>query len=328
MVPGSIDAITGGPDQHDPSRRGIAEAFPGGSVPTMWARGLRRAWLRRRHRGVQFGFHLPPLDPDPSAGHPDIPRTRRAPSPARPGTAVVIHAFYPELLPSLLNALRHLTSPFDLVVTNASGAQLDLADLPPACRSHQVYPVQNRGRDIFPLVQLLSAGVLDPYDLVLKLHTKRSAWRDEYDTKSRRGTVEAELLGGGAAWRDELVAGLLGSSDAHVWNVLKRFQEDDRLGLLTAPGSLLGIDFWGYNLDLATQLCERVGIRLRPSDLVFAAGSMYWVRASGLRRLRILRLSAADFPDEAGQTDGTTAHAVERLLGLLLVDQGLRLGQT
>ncbi len=37
--------------------------------------------------------------------------------------------------------------------------------------------VENRGRDILPLVSLVNAGYLDPYHVILKVHTKRSQWR-------------------------------------------------------------------------------------------------------------------------------------------------------
>jgi lipopolysaccharide biosynthesis protein len=54
---------------------------------------------------------------------------------------------------------------------------------------------------------------------------------------------------------------------------------------------------------------------------------MYWTRGRVLRRLRGLRMTSDDFEAEAGQVDGTTAHALERVIGLLATDAGLRIGQ-
>jgi lipopolysaccharide biosynthesis protein len=51
---------------------------------------------------------------------------------------------------------------------------------------------------------------------------------------------------------------------------------------------------------------------------------MYWARGSILRRLRALHLIAADFEPESGQEDGTTAHALERVIGLLAREAGMR----
>ena len=61
--------------------------------------------------------------------------------------------------------------------------------------------VANHGRDIWPMVQVVNAGVLDPYELVLKVHTKRSEWR----------AAHQELAGSGEQWRSELIGSLLGS---------------------------------------------------------------------------------------------------------------------
>ena len=50
---------------------------------------------------------------------------------------------------------------------------------------------------------------------------------------------------------------------------------------------------------------------------------MYWIRGFVLQGLRSLNLSAADFETEAGQVNATTAHAIERLVGVLALESGL-----
>lgn len=230
--------------------------------------------------------------------------------PARVG--VVVHVFFPELLDGLVRQLAAIPVLFDLIVTNASGTsvEVDHGCLPRL--SHVVVlEVENRGRDLWPLVQLVNAGLLDPYQLILKIHTKRSNWRDAH-----------ALQGTGAAWREQLLDALLGS-EQNVAAILDAFAATPHLGTVTADGSVLGPEFWGDNETVTASLLRRLELRLRPRELTFAAGSMYWTRGFILQGLRALGLSAADFEDEAGQVNATTAHAIERLVGVVTSEAGL-----
>ncbi|MGV1003165.1 MAG: rhamnan synthesis F family protein [Candidatus Nanopelagicales bacterium] len=231
---------------------------------------------------------------------------------ARPApTAVLVHVFYPDLLSELLTAARRIPQPTDLIVTNASGAVLDLpADLRARFANLGVLNVANRGRDILPMIELANAGWFEPYTAVLKLHTKRSQWRAAH-----------ELAGSGEAWRDALLTSLAGDS-ATAARCLELLRTDREVGLITAPGSLLGPDYWGRNEAATQALAQRLGIAFDLGSVQFPAGSMYWVRGTLLARLRDLRLTARDFPAEAGQTNLTLAHAVERVLGVMVTAGG------
>lgn len=229
--------------------------------------------------------------------------------PARVG--VVVHVYFAELVPQLLDAFRAIDVPFDLIVTNSSGEDLEL---PEDVGARQLLlPTVNRGRDILPLLSVVNAGLLDPYDLVLKVHTKKSQWRGEH-----------ELHGDGAQWRDELLTSLLGDG-ANVSAILAAFAGDPSLGIVTADDSVLGPEYWGDNEQLVAQLLRRIELDLDPSALVFAAGSMYWIRGFLLASMRSLDLDDEDFELESGQTNQTTAHAVERALGVLCLEAGLQI---
>jgi lipopolysaccharide biosynthesis protein len=227
--------------------------------------------------------------------------------------AALVHVFHAELLPELLGHLASIPVPFDLIVTNATGIDLsvDIDQLPTVERC-LILRVENRGRDLWPLVQVINAGLLEPHELVIKVHTKRSHWR-----KGHR-----QLAGTGASWRAQLLSALLGDQ-ANTRQILAAFRGDPHLGMVTADGSVLGPAFWGRNERATAPLLERLCLELRPDALRFPAGSMYWTRGRVLRRLRDLRMTIDDFEAEAGQVDGTTAHALERVIGLLASDAGL-----
>jgi lipopolysaccharide biosynthesis protein len=224
---------------------------------------------------------------------------------------VVVHVYYVDLLPELLDRIRGIPVPYDLYVTNATESTISLPSDMGNLSQSTILEVENRGRDILPLVNLVNAGYLDPYLVVLKVHTKRSQWRAEHD-----------LDGDGDRWRGELLDALLGSSDA-VAEILAAFAERPDLGIVTADGSVLGPEHWGDNEANTANLLRRLELVLEPKQLRFAAGSMYWARGFALQGLRALNLSADDFEPESGQVNQTTAHAVERLLGVVVEEAGL-----
>lgn len=264
------------------------------------------AWLRRG-AGRKASGH-----PDSWRVDPQLPLE----DPSR--VAVVMHVFFPELLDELVHSLRAIPVGFDLVVTNASGEPIRVdRESVENLRNVVLFDVHNHGRDIFPLVQVVNAGILDPYEIVLKVHTKKSAWRAEH----------AELAGSGEQWKTEFLQALVGSTE-QVQRILDAFANDPWLGLVTAPGNIVGPEHWGGDEDLTRELLRRLELDLVPESLRFAAGSMYWVRGFVLQGLRALNLTADDFHEEAGQIDGTTAHAIERAIGILTEEAGLRLEES
>ncbi len=234
-------------------------------------------------------------------------------SPSR--VVVLLHVYYPELLDEIIGQLSAIPVSFDLIVTNAS--EVDVTVDPgrlPRMVNVAVLDVANHGRDILPLIRVVNAGLLDPYQIVLKIHTKKSEWRDRH-----------QLHGTGAEWRGKLLSSLLGSED-NVRDILGAFAGSPSLGLVTADGSLLGARYWGDNEPVAGALLRRLELDL-PTDLQFPAGSIYWTRGFVLQGLRALGMSAADFEPESGQVNGTTAHAIERLIGILTVEAGCTLAE-
>ncbi|WP_187774375.1 rhamnan synthesis F family protein [Lolliginicoccus suaedae] len=263
----------------------------------------------RRTRPVIRPFDRAPTDQ----------RDRVAPDPAgQPNRLVVLmHVYYQDALPRLIELLHAIPARFDLVITNSSGAPLLLPDdLPGELDDLRILDVRNHGRDIWPMVQVINDGLIDKHDLVLKVHTKRSAWRDRHS-----------LAGTGAEWNEQLLEATLGGP-GRISTILDVFARDPSLGLVTAPGCVLGPERWGQNHWATRILLRRMGLPMRTYRLRFPSGSIYWARASILRKLGQATLEECDFEAEAGQVDGTTAHAIERGIGYLCIDAGLRMATT
>jgi lipopolysaccharide biosynthesis protein len=224
------------------------------------------------------------------------------PSPtSRPASiAVVCHLFHAELADEIRHYLNNIPVPADIFLstdTDAKRAAVARVFEDWGGGSVELRLTPNRGRDIAPKLVGFK-DVHERYQLVLHLHSKRSA--------------HDEVL---APWRTFLLENLLGSP-AIVRSVFEIFARSPRTGIVFPQyyEYLRHWLDWGSNFPAAQRLAERMGMSLRAdAALDFPTGSMFWARGAALRPLLDLGLSFDDFPAETGQTDGTLAHAIERL---------------
>ena len=187
--------------------------------------------------------------------------------------------------------------------------QDQLAQQKPPPDKHQLADIQqhpHRGRDILPFLEVADA-LLDGGDaVVLKLHTKRSPHREDGD-----------------AWRRDLVASL---TDPHA--VQEAIRELGRpgadVGLVGPRGHVVCAEqHVGGNAATLAYLRARLGLE-GPAPKQFFAGSMFITTLHALRPLLDAHLGRWEFEPEAGQLDGTMAHAIERVITACVEAQGLR----
>lgn len=263
-------------------------------------------------RYIQQGHQpeRPSLDPsplEPQVQVPDIrPMQRQAPF------AVVAHVYYPKLWRELFEAVSDSGIEVDWVITITDQGQQShqlYSSLANELPNAQIVLMPNHGRDIFPWVHVLNSEILSGYSAVLKIHTKMSPHLEHGDQ-----------------WREDILRGLLPSDD--LQKQLAEFINDRNSGLL-APSDQFhrGDRWWGSNKARAKALVQRIGIELDDHVLEFPAGSMFWVKPELIDVMKSINLSYADFEREDGATDGTTAHAYERIIGHLVSHQGLRMAR-
>lgn len=228
----------------------------------------------------------------------EIPFAQPAERDARRACAI-IHAFYPELCAEMRGYLENVPGQLDLYISTTS--EQKRVDIAAAFSNYdkgavEIRIFENRGRDIAPKLYGF-ADVYDRYDLALSLHTKKSP---------HGGTPLAD-------WRKYLYEHLLGSPQivASIFELLKH----DRVGMVFPQHLfyLRPILGWGSNFASCRSLLRKMGVEITEGVyLEFPTGSMFWCRTDALRTLRNLELKFEDFDDEAGQIDGTLAHAIER----------------
>jgi lipopolysaccharide biosynthesis protein len=234
------------------------------------------------------------------------PRLLRPRSDAR--VLVVAHVYYPEVWFDIEDRLARMPEPYDLLISLVEG-RTDALEPQIAARLPQavVQRVPNLGRDQASLVELAEARAFDGYDAVLKVHTKRSPHRIDGD-----------------AWRVALLDGLMPSPEG-IARILELLRRDDSVGLIVPNGHVAGPETWGSDQTLVEALAARIPFAFDPSTLRYPAGSMYWARPWVLRRFADLRLGPEHFEPEASHVDGSTAHALERFVGVAAHASGLEL---
>jgi hypothetical protein len=226
-------------------------------------------------------------------------------------SAIVCHVFYYYMWDELESVLSKIQGGYDLIVTATERPAYNrLCERIKGFKSDAyVLPFPNHGRDLFPFYWLAERGTFTPYDQVCKIHTKKSVHRPDGD-----------------GWRRTLIGGLLGREA--LPRIEERFARDSLLGMLAVKGTLLKFRHWDEANSLnAERLLGRIGEKLPRPPPSFPAGSMYWFRPKALSRLLSLKLGSGDFELEDAQVDGTTAHALERIVGICVRSAGFTVAQ-
>lgn len=230
-------------------------------------------------------------------------------------TVLIAHIYYEDLIDTIFDSyLYRLNTKCDLIATVrydiSEGALKKIKEKFANCFIIQVLDC---GRDVRPFVIAYREAHKLGYLYACKWHTKKSLQRPD-----------------GSEWRNQLLSSLFPSLDG-TEEIITRLREDAKLGLLVPKGSLHDVSAVGmptHNakwLDILVSRIDRKEI-VEKNNFQFPAGSMFWFRMTALSLLREQNVINPDeFEFEAGQLDGTLAHALERFVGILPSCEGLRI---
>lgn len=217
--------------------------------------------------------------------------------------AIVVHIYYHDLWEELNQVLSQLNIQFDLFITlceQGEKTSILYQIIKQAFPKAIIFRVDNHGRDILPFIQLINHDVLIHYKGICKIHTKKSLH-----------------LRDGDAWRKQLIQSLLPQHKTST--LLTQFLANNKIILCAPDKSILaGREYWGNNLEKGELLTTKLNLLIEPDNLIFPAGSMYWIKPRLLKLIKQLNLNQSSFEEESSQLDGTTAHIFERLIGYLV----------
>lgn len=226
--------------------------------------------------------------------------------------AVVIHLHYIDMWPTFAEKLARIDVPFDLFVSvPLEHRSLQLEKTGPMHLQTTIVPVPNRGRDVLPFIMVATRLRGQGYDYILKVHSKKSLHRTDGDN-----------------WLSDVLSKLLPSTG--VRTIIDTLKEAST-GAVGPDGHTVSLSrHMGGNRPRVSRLVEDMAGKsyskfIKNEDThPFFGATMFWCRADFLNPLLDLYLMPSDFEEELGQIDSTTAHALERVFGMILHKVGGR----
>ena len=233
------------------------------------------------------------------------------------GMSVAVHAhmYYADLAGEFAEYLGRIPCSFDLYASTANEAAREsvekvFATIPNVARV-DVRVVPNIGRDIAPFVVEFGKD-LAKYDVISHIQTKKSLYNN--------GKTDG--------WREYLLGSLFEQPERIA--LFLRALKSGRYGMIY-PQCFYNLPYmantWLANSGVARAWAPRFGVEKLPDGYFdFPAGSMFWACTEAVRPLLEAGLEWSNFPPEQGQTDGTLAHGIERMLGVIPTSRNFQLG--
>ncbi len=232
--------------------------------------------------------------------------------------AVVAHINYTDLIPRYFSYIEKIPAYIDVYITtkgikNIAIIQRKIEEIPRT--NIRIVVPEDRGREISGLL-VACKDILMKYEYLCFVHDKKSNKGEGYQTV---GQSFCDIL-----WENSL------KNHIYIENVIKRFEDEPRLGLLAPPAPyisrlfMVGFSGWCNNFDKTVQLAERLKLncRLDNSAPPFIFGSTFWCRTKALRPLFETGFTYEDFEPEPMPTDNTISHAIERILPYVAQSEG------
>ena len=192
--------------------------------------------------------------------------------------AVQVHVFYIDLLNEVILNTNNIPVKFDLYITTDSNQkkifiQDNLKKFSKAV-NYKVKKVNNKGRDIYPLL-IQMRKKFKKYKYICHVHTKKSIKVPEY----------------GKAWRKYLFKNILGSGEK-ILTILADFEKHKKLGFVF-PETFYEAKL--YALEMDESLKNAINYLLNKMfkgykmglTLEFPAGDMFWAKSQAIYQIFI-----------------------------------------
>ncbi len=227
---------------------------------------------------------------------------------------VHVHIYYIYLWEELKHCLDNISIPYDLYVTMVEDNKQLKQGILEYNNQAIIEVVENRGFDIGPFIHVLNKVDLDKYEYVVKLHTKR-----DYP-KSICILNNFDISGD--KWRKYLLSFCLTQEN---WEkTMGLFNQDSNVGMIADAHLIfkLKYDREHSTKKRAYKILEDMCLEIKKET--FIMGSMFIIRAKLLKPLQ-KKFNLSDFTVPDRKNINTLAHDMERVFGLLVSSQGMKI---
>jgi hypothetical protein len=219
--------------------------------------------------------------------------------------AIHIHAYHLDLLFEIFNRLSFNKNIPDIYISTRDNINAEIIYKYAKfynIKINEIKSVENRGRNFYPLINIFGDHLVDNYNYICHVHTKKSMHLP---------------IALGFKWSNFIYESILGGSKsgAIIDTIQSLLIKNSSIGLIYPEDPR--IYSWDHNKKEAMNLANRLGINSLPDNFNFPVGSMCWMKKEVLREILNLKLSFNDYPMEPIGTNLTILHALERFIGLL-----------
>lgn len=175
---------------------------------------------------------------------------------------------------------------------------------------------ENRGRDVSALL-VCFAPYIDMYDIICFAHDKKAYQSYPYMI--------------GESFGYHCFENILATKE-YVNGIIRLFEEESKLGLLTPPTPYHGPYFktigneWSINYDNVLEMMKKWNINVsieKDKPPIAPFGTCFWFRVDALKDAYSIGLSYDDFSEEPiGANDGNLMHVIERMYPLFAQNRG------
>lgn len=224
----------------------------------------------------------------------------------RQTVGIHLHVHYEDVAFRIIEKLRVIRSDYTLFVTASVPLSTNLyREICGLNAPKHILAVENIGRDIQPFLYVLASPLLEKFDVVCKLHTKKG------------------VTGFGSAWLDVCLESMIGDGQAFskIVTAFGRANAPALVGPKKLYKSANKFDF-GNNQNVA-KITGAIFGKSFSAEYGFFAGTMFFAKRSIFDELAaalpalLIGLAGLKFEQEPIGNNGGLPHAMERVFGLI-----------